>query len=78
MALILISGSRGISNLFENSWRFSLVKVHSKYQRHQWKICRPESTTPVENLPLASTTPVANFATGTTKFAAGVNDSGGK
>jgi S-formylglutathione hydrolase FrmB len=27
------------------------------------------STTPVENLPPASTTPLANFATGTTKFA---------
>jgi hypothetical protein len=38
----------------------------------------PVSTTPVENLPLASTTPVANFATATTKFAAGVSDTGGK
>jgi hypothetical protein len=38
----------------------------------------PVSTTPVANLPLASTTPVAIFATGTTKFATGVNDTGGK
>ncbi len=34
----------------------------------------PVSTTPVENLPLVSTTRAANFATGT----AGVVDTGGK
>ncbi len=26
-------------NYFENSWRYSQVKVHQLYQRHRWQIC---------------------------------------
>ncbi len=40
-------------NFFKNLPRYSLVKVHHRYQRH----------TPAANLPPVSTTPAANFAT---------------
>ena len=29
-----------VSNFFENSRRYSQVKVHHRYQRHRWQICR--------------------------------------
>jgi hypothetical protein len=67
---------RTISNFFENSRRYSQVKVHHRYQRHP---------TPAANLPLVSKTPAENFATSFAcvvdtggKFATGVNDTGGK
>ncbi len=67
---------RTVTNFFENSQRYSQVKVHHRYQRHRWQAAK---------LPPVSTTPAANFATSFTsvvdtggKFAAGVNDTGGK
>ena len=30
---------RTVSNFFENSQRYSQVKVHHRYQRHRWQIC---------------------------------------
>jgi len=30
---------RTVSNFFENSRRYSQVKVHHRYQRHRWQIC---------------------------------------
>ncbi len=30
---------RTVSNFFENSGRYSQVKVHHRYQRHRWQIC---------------------------------------
>ncbi len=56
---------RTVSNFFENSRRYSQIKVHHR---------PPVSTTPVANLPPVSTAPVANFAT---SFAS-VVDTGGK
>ncbi len=41
---------RVISNFLENSWRYSKVKVHHRYQR-----------TPVANLPTVPTTPATNL-----------------
>ncbi len=63
-----------VLNFFENSRRYSLVKVHHRYQRHRWQIfppfslallipaanLPPVSTIPAANLPPVSTTPVAN------------------
>ncbi len=41
---------RTVSNFFENSRRYSQVKVHHRYQRHRWQNCRrPVSMTPVAN-----------------------------
>ncbi len=64
---------RTVSNFFENSRRYSQVKVHHRYQRHWWQICHrcqrhrrqivpPISLVlliPVANLPPVSTTLVA-------------------
>ncbi len=57
------------SNFCENLLRYLQVKVHHRYQQHQWQIA----------------TRAANFATGTAgvvdtggKFAISVNDTGGK
>ena len=55
---------RTISNFFENSRRYSQVKVHHQYQRHRWQILPPFSLVlliPVANLPPVSTIPVANL-----------------
>ncbi len=41
-----------VSNFFENSRRYSQVKVHHRYQRHRWQILPP--------VPLVLLTPVAN------------------
>ncbi len=30
---------RTVSNFFQNSRRYSQVKVHHRYQRHRWQIC---------------------------------------
>jgi hypothetical protein len=30
---------RAVSNFFENSGRYSQVKMHHRYQRHRWQIC---------------------------------------
>ncbi len=30
---------RTVANLFENSWRYSQVRVHHRYQWHRWQIC---------------------------------------
>ncbi len=63
-----------VSNFFENSRRYSRVKVHHRYQRHRWQIFSPFSLAllipaanlppvsmiPAANLPPVSTTPVAN------------------
>ena len=75
---------RTVLNFFENSRRYSQVKVHHRCQRHRWQICLgvndtggklpPVSTTPAANLPPVSTTPAANFAT---SFPS-VVDTGGK
>ncbi len=51
---------RTVSNFFENSWRYSQVNVHHRYQQHRWQICH-RSTTPVTNLPPVSTIPVCNL-----------------
>ena len=66
---------RTVSNFFENSRRYSQVKVHHRYQRHRWQIChrcqrhRRQTLppvwlvllTPVANLPPVSKTPAANL-----------------
>ncbi len=63
-----------ISNFFENSRRYSQVKVHHRCQRHRWQILPsvplvllipvanlpPVSTILAANLPPVSTTPVTN------------------
>jgi hypothetical protein len=54
--------SKTISNFFENSWRYSHVKVHHQYQRHRWQIAIGINVTSGK-LPPVSMTPVANFST---------------
>jgi hypothetical protein len=52
---------RIVSNFFENSRRYSQVKVHHRYQRHRRQTLPPVSLVlliPVANLPPVSTTPV--------------------
>jgi hypothetical protein len=52
------------SNFFENSRRYSRVKVHHRYQRHRRQIFLPFSLVlliPAANLPLVSTIPLANL-----------------
>ncbi len=65
---------RAVSNFFENSRRYSQLKVDHRYQRHRQQILTPVSvvlliplanlppvsTIPAANLPPVSTTPVAN------------------
>ncbi len=65
---------RAVSNFFENSRRYSQLKVHHRYQQHRRQILPPVSllllilvanlppvlTIPAANLPPVSTTPVAN------------------
>jgi hypothetical protein len=61
---------RVISVFLENSWRYSQVKVHHRYQRHHVANLPPVSTTLDANLPpvpLVSLIPVA-----------GINDTSGK
>ena len=53
---------RTVSNFFENSGRYSRVKVHHRYQRHRWQIFTPFSLAlliPAANLAPVSTTLVA-------------------
>ncbi len=57
---------RAVSNFFENSRRYSQLKVDHRYQRQAAKL-PPVSTTPAANLPPVSTTPAANFATSFTR-----------
>jgi hypothetical protein len=38
-----------VSNFYENSRRYSRVKVHHRYQRHRWQIFPPVSTAPMTN-----------------------------
>ncbi len=55
---------RAVSNFFENSRRYSQLKVDHRYQRHRWKILPPVSVVlliPVANLPPVSTIPAANL-----------------
>ncbi len=47
------NNTRVISNFFENMWRYSQVKVHHQYQRHQRQILQP--------VPLVLLILVANF-----------------
>jgi hypothetical protein len=71
---------RVISNFFKNSGIYSQVKVHHQYQQHWWQICYwcqrhqqqicRQFQLPVANLPLVNNT--------SDKFAASVNDTGGK
>ncbi len=52
---------RAVSNFFENSRRYSQLKVDHRYQRHRWQILPPVSLVfliPVANLPPVSTIPV--------------------
>ncbi len=54
---------RTVSNFFENSRRYSQVKVHHQYQQHRWQILPPVSLMlliPVAILPPVSTIPAAN------------------
>jgi hypothetical protein len=56
---------RTISNFFENSRRYSQVKVHHRYQGHQRQILPPVLLVlliPVANLPPVSTIPKANLS----------------
>jgi hypothetical protein len=53
-----------VSNFLENLLRYSQVKVHHRYQQHQWQIFPPFSLTlliPVANLPPVSTIPAASL-----------------
>ncbi len=66
---------RAFSIFFENSRRYSQLKVDHRYQRHRWQICHRYQRhrrqilplvllvllIPVENLPPVSTMPVANL-----------------
>ncbi len=62
--------NRTVSNFFENSRRYSQVKVHHRCQRHWWQIChwcrwyRSQFATSVVDT--------------AGKFATGINDTGGK
>ena len=58
---------RIISNFFENSRRYSQVKVHHRCQQHRLQILPPVPLvllTPVANLPPVSTIPARFFASG--------------
>ncbi len=68
---------RAVSNFFENSRRYSQLKVCHWCQPHRWQLERtlpPASLTPVANLPPVSTT----LAKMVEQFATGVADTGGK
>ncbi len=73
-----------VSNFFENSRRYSRVKVHHRYQRHRWQVFPPFSLVlviPAANLPLVSTIPAANLPPVSTMPVANCywyNDTGGK
>ncbi len=77
---------RIISNFFENSRRYSQVKVHHRCQRHRRQILPPVPL--VLLIPVANLPPVANNWNNIRlqipeselegKFAVGVNDAGGK
>ncbi len=64
---------RTVSNFFENSRRYSQVKMHHRCQRHRWQIChrcqwhRWQIAAGINDtggkFPPVSTTPAANFAT---------------
>ncbi len=41
------NNTRVIENFFENSRRYSQVKVHHRYQRHWWQICHRYQWAPV-------------------------------
>ncbi len=56
-----------ISNFFENSRRYSQVKVHHRCQRHRWQICHRCQWQIAAGI---------NNTGG--KFASGINDTGGK
>ncbi len=58
---------RAVSNFFENSWRYSQLKVDHRYQRRRRQFLPPVSLVlliPVTNLPPVSLTPVVNFELG--------------
>ncbi len=63
-----------ISNFFENSWRYSLVKVQPRYQRYRQQILQQGTASVFDT--------AGKFATGAndtgSKFAAGLNDTVGK
>jgi hypothetical protein len=58
----------------ENSLRYSEVKVHYWYQQHQWQICHWYQRHWQQIFPPVSIALLIPMA----KFAAGVNDTGGK
>ncbi len=76
--------SRTVLNFFENSWRYLQVKVHHRYQRHQWRIFPPVLLVlliPVANLPLVSTILAAKchrYQWHRRQIATGIKDTGGK
>jgi hypothetical protein len=59
---------RTVSNFFENSQRYLLVKVHHRYQRHWYQGHRRQISAPSS----------ASVAATDGKFATGFNDTGGK
>ncbi len=59
------NNSRIISNFFENSRRYSQVKVHHQCQRHRWQICHRCQI-------------AAGINDTGGKFSTGINDTGGK
>ena len=78
---------RTVSNFFENPRRYTQVKVHHRYQgncrlyqRHRRQIGHLYQRHRLQILPLsfASVVDVANFNDTGSKFAADVNDTGGK
>ncbi len=62
------------SNFFENSRRYSQVKVHHRCQRHQWQICHRYQRHRWQHF--ATSSPCVVDTGG--KFATGVNETGGK
>ncbi len=73
---------RTVLNFFENSRRYSQIKVCHRYQRHRRQILPPVSLViPVANLPPVSTTPAVNcrrYQRHRWQFATGIKDTSGK
>jgi hypothetical protein len=71
------NNTRVISDFFENSWRYSQIKMHHWYQDTGGKL-PPLSTTPATKFATSSAGVVDTTIDTGGKFATGVNEDGGK